>query len=279
MRQNPENALGVFDSGLGGLTVARALRNAFPGEAIVYLGDTARVPYGTKSPETVKQYARENIAFLLGQGVKVIVAACNTVSAAALPEMSAAYPVPVLGVVEMGAEAALEWDPAKVGVIGTATTVDSLAYARALQRRKPSVEVLQKACPLFVPLIEEGWIDHPVTRQVVETYLAPMKEAGIDALILGCTHYPLIKPVLADYFGPDTRIVDSAEAMARALKAAVAAGELAPAEKMQAELSRYYVTDRCNHFQELVNAFMGDASIQVTQIGSDELTRALEGIL
>ena len=272
------NAIGIFDSGLGGLTVAGAVHRAFPDEAICYLGDTARVPYGTKSPETVKRYAREDIAFLLQKGVKVIVAACNTVSAAALPELANHYPVPVLGVVEMGAETALESRPARIGVIGTQTTVGSEAYVRAILRRAPEVAVIQKACPLFVPLIEEGWTHHPVTLAVIEEYLSPMRKTGVDALILGCTHYPLIRPLLQSFFGASVRIVDSAEAMVRALGRAFDEGALPRAARNVAGRSRYYVTDRSNHFDRLVAAFMGPEGLEVRQIRSDELTAALERV-
>ena len=272
------NAIGIFDSGLGGLTVAGAVHRAFPDEAICYLGDTARVPYGTKSPETVKRYAREDIAFLLQKGVKVIVAACNTVSAAALPELANHYPVPVLGVVEMGAETALESRPGRIGVIGTQTTVGSEAYVRAILRRAPEAAVIQKACPLFVPLIEEGWTHHPVTLAVIEEYLSPMRKTGVDALILGCTHYPLIRPLLQSFFGASVRIVDSAEAMVRALGRAFDEGALPRAARNAAGRSRYYVTDRSNHFDRLVAAFMGPEGLEVRQIRSDELTAALERV-
>jgi glutamate racemase len=268
-------AIGIFDSGLGGLTVARAVRRSFPNERICYLGDTARVPYGTKSPETVQLYARQNIAFLLAQGVKLIVAACNTVSAAALPFLNETYEAPILGVVEMGVEAALRDRPRRIGVIGTETTVASGAYARAIARRAPEVEVAQKACPFFVPLIEELWLDHPVTRLVIQEYLSPMREAGIDTLILGCTHYPLIRPALADFFGPTVRLVDSAEAMALAVRRAFETGAALPAARKPAGPSRYYVTDRCNRFQTLVGAFMGETDIAVEQISSDALGEAL----
>ncbi len=302
--RNDPRAIGIFDSGLGGLTVARAVRDAFPHETICYLGDTARVPYGTKSADTVRLYAREDIAFLLSQGVKIVIAACNTVSAAALPEIQDAYDIPVVGVVEKGVEAVLEslsgepqnakpdTDPAsdvaplssrdhdasppfRIGVIGTETTISSEAYVRAIARRAPRAEVVQKACPLFVPLIEEGWLDRSVTRQVVEEYLVPMRRARIDALILGCTHYPLIAPLLAEFFGPEVRIVDSARAMVGALEQSFAGGDLAPAPEGDSGKSRYYVTDRYHHFRSLVRAFMGGDDLRVDLIPSEDLVAAL----
>jgi len=258
--------------------VAGAIRRAFPDESILYLGDTARVPYGTKSPETVLQYTRENIAFLLSFGVKAIVAACNTVSAAALPKLEEHYPTPVLGVVEMGAEAALAplKNPRRIGVIGTETTIASGAYVHAIHKRAPDVEVLQKACPLFVPLIEEGWLDHAVTRQVAEEYLSPMRETGIDVLILGCTHYPLIRRLLQDFFGSQVRVVDSAQAMTIALGKSFDEGQVDRAPSDATKSTRYFVTDRCNHFRELLEAFLGENGIEVEQIGSDVLTEAFE---
>ncbi|HBF34274.1 TPA: glutamate racemase [Candidatus Sumerlaeota bacterium] len=270
------NPIGIFDSGLGGLTVARAIRNAFPNEAICYLGDTARVPYGSKSPDTVKRYAREDIAFLLSRNVKVIVAACNTVSAAALPELINCYPVPVLGVVEIGAETALEDAPKKIGIIGTETTVRSQAYVRAILKRSPETEVVQKACPLLVPLIEEGWFEHDVTRMVIEEYLAPMRDSGVNSLILGCTHYPLIRPMLQDFFGPSVRTVDSADAMVHALNTAFNSNQIGRANTNNSAASLYYVTDRGTHFSKLLAAFMGENDLPVEQIRCDELTLALE---
>jgi glutamate racemase len=276
---NDTRPIGIFDSGLGGLTVARAVAGAFPDETICYLGDTARVPYGTKSPETVKLYAREDIAFLLEHNAKILIAACNTVSAAALPELADQYDVPVMGVVEQGAQAVLEVcdnHPApRIGVIGTETTIHSDAYLRAISRRSPKATVLQKACPLFVPLIEEGWTDHDVTRAVISEYLSPMRNQGIGALILGCTHYPLIREALADFFGPAVRIVDSAEAMVLALQKGFES-RLFVSSTQSSGRSQYFATDRYHRFRELVEAFMGNPDIDIRLIGSDTLCEALE---
>ncbi len=276
-------AIGIFDSGLGGLTVARAIKKAFPHENIQYLGDTARVPYGTKSANTVLLYAREDIAFLLTHGVKIVIAACNTVSAAALPHIEQQYDVPLLGVVEKGADAA--FDPAlhphligphrRIGVIGTNTTVGSEAYPRAIAERDPQAEVIQKACPLLVPLIEEGWTRHPVTHAVVREYLEPMRQAGIDTLILGCTHYPLITEALADFFGPNVRIVDSAQAMVLALSHTFAQGAVPANSEHETGAARYYVTDRYHRFQQLVQAFMGGEDLHVELVAAEDLSAAL----
>ncbi|HVR10531.1 MAG TPA: glutamate racemase [Thermoanaerobaculia bacterium] len=206
------DAIGVFDSGVGGLTVVAALRRRLPRESILYLGDTARLPYGSKSPATVTRYTRRNVDFLAQHGVKAVVVACNTASALALPEL--ALPMPVWGVIEPGAERAAAASGGRVGVIATEATVRSDAYPRALRRLRPDLEIASRACPLFVPLVEEGWYDDPITEQVAGRYLAPLLAAGIDTLVLGCTHYPLLAPVLAKVAGPAVELVDSAEAVA-----------------------------------------------------------------
>lgn len=219
------DAIGVFDSGVGGLTVVAALRRRMPRETILYLGDTARLPYGSKSPATVSGYTRRNVAFLERHGVKAVVVACNTASALALPDLDLA--VPVWGVIEPGAERAAAASGGRVGVIATEATVRSDAYPRALRRLRPDLAIASRACPLFVPLVEEGWHDDPVTEQVAGRYLAPLLASGIDTLVLGCTHYPLLAPVLARVAGPAVRLVDSAEAVAEAVAAGLAARGLA----------------------------------------------------
>lgn len=219
--------IGVFDSGIGGLTVARAILQHLPDESIIYFGDTARVPYGPKSPATVERYAREITEFLLAEGVKAIVVACNTATAHALPTLVAESPVPVIGVVEPGARAAVAAAPhGTVGVIGTAGTIASGAYDRAIRALAPDVEVLTRACPLFVPLVEEGWIDHEATRIVAHQYLDEFAASGLDALVLGCTHYPLLTPLLGDVMGPGTQLIDSAEQTAIELAARLDAAGL-----------------------------------------------------
>jgi len=206
--------IGIFDSGIGGLTVLAALQQRLPGESFVYLGDTARLPYGTKSAETVVRYALRAASFLASANIKLLVIACNTASAAALPEVERAMPTPVIGVVEPGARAALACGGSRVGVIGTESTIASGAYPRALLAVRPSVEVLLQPCPLFVPLAEEGWFDHPVTREVARIYLEPIVSAGVNALILGCTHYPLLAGAIAAAVGRRVVLIDSARAVA-----------------------------------------------------------------
>ena len=204
--------IGVFDSGIGGLTVVREIARQLPNESIVYFGDTARVPYGPKSPDTVRRYSREITSYLQEQGVKAVVVACNTATAHALPALQAEFSLPVVGVVSPGAEAAVEASSrGGIGVIGTAGTVKSGAYERALHAIDPTVRVTARACPLFVPLVEEGWLDTEPTRLIAREYLGPLNAAHIDTLVLGCTHYPLLKPLLAEVLGPEVRLIDSAE--------------------------------------------------------------------
>jgi glutamate racemase len=208
--------IGVFDSGIGGLTVVRAMLEQLPGERLIYFGDTARVPYGPKSPETVRRYSMQIAEWLVSQDVKAIVIACNTATAHALDVLRESLDVPVVGVVEPGARAAMERTRDKViGVIGTAGTIASGAYERAIHKLAPDATVHATACPLFVPLVEEGWTEHEATRLIAAEYLSPMRGAGVDTLVLGCTHYPLLAPVIADVMGSDVTLIDSAEETAR----------------------------------------------------------------
>jgi glutamate racemase len=227
----PRRPIGVFDSGVGGLTVVRAVRAALPGEDIVYLGDTARVPYGSKSPRTVERYSLGCQRFLLDRDVKLVLIACNTASANALPALRAASPVPVIGAVEPGAEAALAATrTGDIGVIGTLGTVRSGAYERAIAARRPDARVRALACPLLVPLAEEGWTDDEVADVVARRYLGQLLagDPAIDTLVLGCTHYPLLREVLtraaADVAGRPIAVVDSATAMAESARAVLDAG-------------------------------------------------------
>jgi glutamate racemase len=251
--------LGVFDSGIGGLTVVRELLRLLPEEELVYYGDVARLPYGNKSPETVTRFSREIIDFLIGKDVKAIVVACNTASALALPTLEGKLPLPVVGVIEAGASAAAEGTRSgKVGVIATASTVRSGAYRRALEARRGDLEVQERACPLFVPLVEEGWIDHPVTRTVAEEYLAPLEHHGLDTLILGCTHYPLLKKVIGDVMGEGVRLVDSGEETARSVV------ELLEKEGLRAPgghapVHALYLSDLPAAFQGTAERFLGRA--------------------
>ena len=262
-----DGAIGVFDSGIGGLTVVRALLARLPHERIVYVGDTARVPYGPKSPETVRRYADEIAQWLVDEGVKVVVIACNTATAHALDRLRERLPIPVIGVVEPGAGAAVAAAHGMpVGVIGTAGTIASGAYERAIHGIDPDVVVLARPCPLFVPLVEEGWVDHPVTRTVAHEYLAPLVADGIGALVLGCTHYPLLAPVLAECVGPHVRLIDSADETARATEQVLAeAGLLAPARATPPR-HRFIASDAPDRFLALGQRFLAGAIDHVEHV-------------
>jgi glutamate racemase len=253
---NREAAIGIFDSGVGGLTVVHALLDALPAEDLVYLGDTGRYPYGTKSPETVTRYSLENTEFLLARGVKLLVVACNSASSVALGAIAARAGVPVVGVIEPGARAALDRTRARrVGVIGTEATSAAGAYTRALRARDPGLEVYTRACPLFVPLAEEGWTDGPIVRQVAETYLTSLARSGIDALILGCTHYPLLRRAIAEVMGAGVTLVDSAEETARDVHALLAARGLARSDGTGT--TSFFVTDVPERFVRIGQRFLG----------------------
>jgi glutamate racemase len=252
-------AIGIFDSGIGGLTVARAIHELMPHEHTIYLGDTARVPYGPKSPATVRRYSHEILDWLLGQGVKAVVVACNTATAHALEALRAASPVPVIGVVEPGARAAAAATVSRrVAVIGTAGTIASGAYRRALHARDATLEVMELACPLFVPLVEEGWSDHPAARLVAEEYLTPVRQGGADTLVLGCTHYPLLKPLIASVVGPGVTLIDSANETARDVALALAERGLEN-DSRQPATHRWVATDDVKRFAEVGTRFTGGA--------------------
>lgn len=262
--------IGIFDSGLGGLTVAHALFDRLPHDSTIYFGDTARVPYGPKSPETVRRYSLEILAWLLAQGVKAVVVACNTSTAHALEALQAAAPVPVLGVIEPGARAAVAAAGNRpVGVIGTAGTIASGAYQRAIRRLDPAREVEAVACPLFVPLVEEGWFDRPATRLIAEEYLAPLRQRGVGALVLGCTHYPLLAPLLQEVMGPGVVLVDGARETARALDELLRARGLeAPADRPGTH--RFAVSDDPARFEQVGARFLGSrlGTAEVVSLGT-----------
>ena len=260
MHAVPKASIGMFDSGLGGLTVANALMRRLPSESLLYFGDTARVPYGPKSPDTVRRYALQIGEWLVDEGVKCIVVACNTATAHALDVLQSSLPVPVIGVVEPGARAAVRASRnGPIGVIGTAGTIASGAYTRAIQQQSPHARVLAAPCPLFVPLVEEGWIDHPATRLVADEYLAPMRDAQVDTLVLGCTHYPLLAPVLAAEMGPGVRLIDSAEETAAEVERILAERGLlwnAAGEHEGKPTHRFVASDAPQHFLALGGRFL-----------------------
>lgn len=265
----PERAIGVFDSGVGGLTVLKELRRQVPNESLVYLGDTARVPYGTKSPPTVLRYAQEAARFLSAKRVKLLVVACNTASAVALDDLSERYQLPVVGVIEPGAKRALEvTQNHSIGVIGTEGTIRSGAYERVLQASSPEVKVYSTACPLFVPLAEEGWASHEVARLAAREYLAPLLDRGIDTLVLGCTHYPLLRDTLQSVVGPGVRLVDSAEETAKEVKRQLSGEQLLQSIR-QVDSPSFFVTDISDRFERVGSAFLGENLQQVTTVSLD----------
>lgn len=265
----PKRAIGVFDSGVGGLTVLRELLRQVPRENLVYLGDTARVPYGTKSPPTVLRYAREAARFLVAQRVKVLVVACNTASAVALEDIAEIHCLPVVGVIQPGAKRALAVTRnGRIGVIGTEGTVRSRAYERALQAMDPGLQVFSTSCPLFVPLAEEGWANHAIARLAAAEYLAPLLEQGIDTLVLGCTHYPLLKQVLQEVAGPEVRLIDSAEETAQEVAHLLADRGL-QSDGLEVAAPRYFVTDVPDRFERVGGTFLGAPLEGVTTVNLD----------
>jgi glutamate racemase len=250
--------IGIFDSGIGGLTVARAIYERLPQESTIYFGDTARVPYGPKSPETVKRYSLEILHWLLGQGVKAVVIACNTSTAHALRTLQEATPVPVLGVIKPGARAAVaSGGSGPIGVIGTAGTIASDAYNRAIQALAPGTSVVQRACPLFVPFVEEGWFDHPAAELVAAEYLGDLRQACVRSLVLGCTHYPLLKPLLQRVMGPEVQLIDSGQATAAALETILAEKALQTPSGMPTD-HRFVVSDDEARFRQVGSRFIGE---------------------
>ena len=256
--------IGVFDSGLGGLTGVRELRRRLPHENIVYFGDTGRVPYGSRSPETILQYARQDVAFLLSKNVKCIMAACGTVSSTYPAAEAAQLPVPYLGVVDAAArEAAFVTRNRRIGVIGTAATIRSRSYEKLLRQLVPGVEITARACPLFVPLVEAGYVDHSeagkqqITKLVIAQYLTEVREAGVDTLILGCTHYPLLKKMIGDFMGDEVHLVDSGKVTAQAAAAALDDLGLLNGKKTGGT-ARYFVSDTPDNFDELAHTFLGE---------------------
>jgi glutamate racemase len=282
--------IGIFDSGVGGLTVYRALHERLPAERFVYLGDTARVPYGTKSLSTVERYAVEDARFLVSRGVKLLVVACNTASALALPAVRRAVAVPVVGMIGPGARAAVAAAAGgRVGVVATESTVKSGAYSKAIKELAPDTQVFERACPLFVALAEEGWAESEVARSVAEEYLRPLREGEVSALVLGCTHYPILRRVIQEAVGEGVRLIDSGEAAARAVESVIereglrrtATQELrdlreagAHARHLCDDLDHFYVTDAAERFAHVAERFLGAAPRRLEAVevwGQDEL--------
>lgn len=263
--------IGVFDSGVGGLTVAREIMRQLPNERIVYFGDTARVPYGNKSKETVTKFSRQIVHFLKEQQVKAIVVACNTASAYALEELEHEVDIPIMGVMKPGARAAIEATKnKKVGVAATEATIHSGIYTRYIKENDESVSVLEKACPLFVPLVEEGLWEDPVTDEIARRYLSELIDSGIDTLILGCTHYPMLRSTVAKIMGEGVTLVNPADETARELKLMLAEKGLESEHRpgLGTELYRFYVSDGAEKFRQFANSILpyGILSAKVVNI-------------
>ncbi len=250
-------AIGVFDSGVGGLTVVKELVRQLPYEDIIYFGDTARVPYGIKSRETVIRFSVENILFLLKQEVKLICVACNTVSSVALPAMKSNFRVPIVGVITPGVREALYATRNKrVGVIGTRGTIQSQTYVRQIKQRDPKIKVTAVACPLFVPFAEEGWLAGSEVLSIARKYLKPLKKAGVDTVILGCTHYPLLKPIIKKALGDKVRLIDSAKQVAMEVKKILTREGLLNTARRKPK-RKFYVSDNAKWFGTVAEKFLG----------------------
>ena len=263
-------AIGIFDSGVGGLTVLKEIVRVLPQEDTIYLGDTARVPYGTKSPETVTRYSQQITSFLVSRDIKLLVVACNTASAFSLDALKERFPIPIVGVIEPGSRrAAAVTRTGKVGVIGTEGTIRSSAYAKAIKRMNPEIEVITRACPLFVPLAEEGWVDNEVARLTARIYLQGLKEEGVDTLVLGCTHYPLLKGIISEALGEEVTLVDSAEETARTVAEILrGSGVLRPSSEKGNH--HYFVTDVPAGFIRVGNRFLGGRLGDVYQVNLED---------
>lgn len=274
MSDAKSSPIGVFDSGIGGLTVVAEIMRHLPSEGIVYFGDTARLPYGPKSEETVTQFAIQDAEFLMSQGVKAIVVACNTASSIAMEALTSRYDVPVIGVIEPGALAAVSTTlSGKVGVIGTEGTIASGAYRKAINRLDRDIDVVETSCPLFVPLAEEGWTDREVTLVIAHEYLTPLRDAGVDVVVLGCTHYPILKNTIGKVFGPSVRLIDSAEETAKEVAERLAGLGLA-GEGGTPPDHKFFVSDVPHRFREQAERFLGAPLPDVRVVTVDETTCA-----
>ena len=252
-----ESPIGIFDSGVGGLTVFRALEQRLPNESLIYLGDTARIPYGTRSPQTVIRYALEDAAFIQSKEVKAIVIACNTASACAADALRQQCTVPVRSVIGPGARRAVEMTRnRRIGIIATEGTIESGAYEKTILSIGTDVEIHSRGCPLFVPLAEEGWANHPVTRQVAEEYLDELRDRCIDTLVLGCTHYPILRGMIQDVMGENVLLIDSGEALAEEVAIMLEENQMTR-EDPEPRTEQFYVTDSARRFRRVAEMFLG----------------------
>lgn len=269
---NRTNPIGIFDSGIGGLTVVKSVLRIMPNENIVYFGDTARVPYGSKSNETVVEYSIQAANFLLRKNIKLLVVACNTASSVALKELRKFLTIPVIGMIEPGAKMALqESKKGIVGVIGTRATINNKAYAQELKKMNSKVKVYEQACPLFVPLAEEGWLDHKVTEIVAKEYLGELHKKKIDSLILGCTHYPILADVIQKVVGKNVKLIDSGTPAARLVEDYLNGRQLRN-QSVHHGQSEFYVSDVPTKFREVAERFLGKKITHLHKVELDELT-------
>ncbi len=264
VKQNPNHQgevkrspIGVFDSGIGGLTVVKRLSSTLPNESIIYFGDTARVPYGSKSNSTVIEYSIQDTKFLLQKNIKALVVACNTASSIAIPDLKKMFDIPIIGMIEPGSRMALKKSQSKkIGVIGTRATVSNLAYSKEIKKINSSAQVIEKPCPLFVPLAEEGWINHKATYEVAEEYLKELREEKIDTLVLGCTHYPILSEVIRKVIGSKVTLIDSGIASSEVIKSELEKLDLLSDSK-KTGVQEYYVSDIPAKFKEVAELFLG----------------------
>ena len=268
---NRSNPIGVFDSGIGGLTVVKRIDEFLPNENIIYFGDTARVPYGTKSNQTVIEYSKQDAKFLLNKNVKMIVVACNTASSVAMEALQENFSTPIVGMIEPGAKSAIEHtNTGKIGVIGTYATINNRAYSKELLKLDNKLEVFEKACPLFVPLAEEGMIDHPATKLIAEEYLGELKDHNIDTLILGCTHYPILSKVIQEVMGDDVKLIDSGTAASTIVENYLHGRGLRN-ESNQIGKHKFFVSDLPTKFKNIADTFLGRHVEHLTKIDLDDL--------
>lgn len=266
---NNNKPIGVFDSGIGGLTVVKRFAANLPNENIIYFGDTARVPYGSKSNSTVIEYSIQNTNFLLNRNVKAIVVACNTASSVAISALKEKFDVPVIGMIEPGAEMAVrETRNRKIGVIGTRSTIDNKAYSNEIRKIDPEVEVYEEACPLFVPLAEEGWTDHQATIEIAEEYLSELRNLNIDTLVLGCTHYPILSKVIQKVMGKNVKLIDSGIASAEVVKKELKQINLENSSSEKG-MSEFYVSDIPTTFKSVAELFLGRQISDVHKVDLD----------
>ena len=267
-----EKPIGVFDSGIGGLTVVKRVSSTLPNENIIYFGDTARVPYGSKSNSTVIEYALQDAKFLINKNVKAIVVACNTVSSISLKELRNNFNVPIIGMIEPGAKYAVkETKNGRIGVIGTRATINNKAYSTEIKRIKPEIKVFEKACPLFVPLAEEGWVNHKATYEIAEEYLKELKDLNIDTLVLGCTHYPILADVIQEIIGENVKLIDSGIASAEVVNQELDRIDLHTNKYSQGNQD-FYVSDIPVKFKEVAELFLGKEVSQIQKVDLELLT-------